>query len=117
MQKSQPQYLDILLKKLIKRSKCEECKASVMVHANDLGNNSYLYLLSRGGLVPSQILPDFVCSSFAILDYIEKDISSTTFPLRKSATYVLRKYGSKCEFTCEDNQDWGFTFATKIIIN
>ena len=81
-----------------------------MVHVNDLGNNSYLYLLSRGGLlVPSQILPDFVCSSFAILDYIEKDISSTTFPLRKSATYVLRKYGSKCEFTCEDNQDWGFT--------
>ena len=85
---------------------------------NDLDNDSHLSLLSRGGLfVPSKIFTEFVCSSFAVLDYIENDIRSTTFPVRKSATYVLRKYGSKCEFTCESHQDWGFTFATKIIIN
>ena len=52
-----------------------------------------------------------------MLDYIEKEILSTTIPVRKSATYVLRKYRPKCEFTCESHQDWGFTFATKFIIN
>ena len=88
-----------------------------MVHDNDLDNDSYLSLLSRGGLfVPSKTFPEFVCSSFAILGYIEKDISSTTFPVRKSAFYVVRNYG-KYEFTCENHQGWGFTFATKIIIN
>ena len=107
-----------IAKKLTKLSKCKECKASLMVHDNDLGDDSYLSLLLRGGLfVPSKILAEFVCSSFAILDYIEKDILSTTIPVRKSATYVLRKYGPNCEFTCEGHQDWGFTFATKVIIN
>ena len=96
-----------IAKKLTKRSQCEECKASLMVHDNDLGDDSYLSLLSRDGLfVPSQILAEFVCCSFAILDYIEKDILSTTTTVRKSATYVLRKYGPKCEFTCEGHQDW-----------
>ena len=31
-----------IAKRLIKRSKCEECKAFLMVHDTDLGNDSYL---------------------------------------------------------------------------
>ena len=105
-------------KKLIKRSKCEDCKNILKVNDNDLSSDSYLCLLSRGGLfVPSKSLSEFVCNAFAILDYIEKDISCLSLPVAKSATYVLRKYGQQCDFTCDNHRDWGFTFATKIVIN
>ena len=85
---------------------------------NDIENDSYLLLLSRGGLfVPSKSLAEFVCTSFAILDYIENDILATSVPVRKATTYVLQQYGPKCEFTCEEHKNWGFVFATKIVIN
>ena len=105
-------------KKLIKRSKCDDCKYKLKVNDNDLNSDSYLNLLSRGGLfVPSKSLSEFVCNAFAILDFIEKDISCLSIPVAKSGTYVLRKYGQQCEFTCDSHRDWGFTFATKIVIN
>ena len=94
------------------------CKACLKIRDNDLENDSYISLLSRGGLfVPSKTLAEFVCSIFTILDYIEKYISPLLIPVTKSTTCILRKYGPKCEFTCENHQEWGFTFATKIIIN
>ena len=105
-------------RKLTKRSKCEDCKTSLIACDNDIENDSYLSLLSRGGLfVPSKSLAEFVCTSFAILDYIENDILATSVPVRKATTYVLQKYGPTCEFTCEEHKNWGFVFATKIVIN
>ena len=57
-------------RKLTKRSKFEECKTSLIACDNDIENDSYLSLLSRGGLfVPSKSLAEFVCTSLAILDY------------------------------------------------
>ena len=48
---------------------------------------------------------------------IEKYILSVPIPVRDAATYVLRKYGPKCDFTCQQHQDWGFHFAVKTVIN
>ena len=38
---------------------------------------------SRGGLiVPSKSLADFVCSNFAILDFVEADIAALSLPAK-----------------------------------
>ena len=62
-------------KRLIKRSSCDLCKQTLASQEVDLENDSYLKLLSRGGLfVPSRQLVDFACGCFAILDFLEKEI-------------------------------------------
>ena len=35
----------------------------------------------------------------------------------RSAVYVLKYYGPKCEFCCQYHVDWRFTFASKIVAN
>ena len=38
---------------------------------------------SRGGLiVPSKSLADFVCSNFAILDFVEADLAALSLPAK-----------------------------------
>ena len=105
-------------KKLSKRSKCENCKSYLKAGDHDLENNSYLSLLSRGGLfVPSKQLAEFVCSVFAILDFIENEISTLSIPVVKSSTCLVYKYAPKIKFVCENHEDWGIMFPTKIIVN
>ena len=66
-----------IAKKLLKRSKCKDCEKKLTVHDQDLQNDQYLTLLSRGDLfVPPKELAEFVCSCFAILDFAEGDILS-----------------------------------------
>jgi hypothetical protein len=105
-------------KKLIKRSLSVHCKRALASQEVDLDNDSYLKLLSRGGLfVPSRQLADFVCSGFAILDFLEKEIVSFDIPVVKVTTHILKRYGSSPHFSCSIHQDWGFKFASKIIVN
>ena len=67
--------LGYVAKKLIKRSSCNLCKQTLASQEVDPENDSYLKLLSHGGLfVPSRQLIDFVCGCFAILDFFEKEI-------------------------------------------
>ena len=106
---------DYVARKLLKRSKCDNCKLALTPL---LDNDSYLKTLSRGGLVtPSRYLADFVCNSFAILDYLKHDIIAFEIPVTKAATYTLKRYGRVLNFTCETHRDWGFKFATKIFVN
>ena len=75
-------------KKLIKRSSCDLCNQTLASQEVDFENDSYLKLLSRGGLfVPSRQLGDFVCGSFSILDFLEKEIISLGIPVAKVVTY------------------------------
>ena len=105
-------------KKLIKRSSCNLCKQTLASQEVDLENDSYLKLLSRGGLfVPSRQLADFVCGSFAILDFLEKEIILLGMPVAKVATYILKRYGSFPHFSCNMHHDWSFKFASKIVVN
>ena len=105
-------------KKLLKRSKCESCKLALTTRQVDLDNDSYLKILSRGGLfTPSRLLVDYVCSSFAFLDFLEDDLITFDMPVAKAANYILKRYGSSPNFACETHEEWGFKFASKIIIN
>ena len=50
-----------IAKKLLKRSKCKDREKKLTVHNQDLQNDQYLTLLSRGGLfVPPKELAEFV---------------------------------------------------------
>ena len=62
-----------IARKLLKQSKYKDCEKKPTVHDQDLQNDQYLILLSRGGLPPKE-LAEFVCSCFAILDFAESDI-------------------------------------------
>ena len=105
-------------KKLLKRSKCDSCKLVLTSHQVDLENDSYLKILSRGGLfTPSRLLVDYVCSSFAILDFLEDDIITFDIPVVKAANYTLKRYGLSPNFACDTHKEWGFKFASKIIVN
>ena len=54
-----------IAKKLLKRSKCKDREKKLTVHNQNLQNDQYLTLLSRGGLfVPPKELAEFVCSCF-----------------------------------------------------
>jgi len=107
-----------IAKKLLKRSKCELCISKITVSNNDLNNDHYLKILSRGGLfVPPKELADFVCSCFAILDFVESEILAINQSATKLAMYVLKLYAPSCEFCCEFHKEWGTTFAAKIVIN
>ena len=67
--------------------------------------------------MPSKSLPDFVCSNFAILDFIVTYIVALSLPVKTSATYVLHHYGPESDFTCVNRLGWRFNVATKIIVN
>ena len=106
-----------IAKKLLKRSKCKDCGKKLIVHDQDLQNDQYLTVLSRGGLfIPPKELAEFVCSCFAILDFVECDILSIG-QVTRSAMYVLKYCGPKCEFCCQYHIDWGGKFASKIVVN
>ena len=109
---------DYVAKKLIKRSSCDLCKQTLASQEVDLENDSYLKLLSRGGLfVPPIQLVDFVCGSFAILDFLEKEIILLGMPVAKVAAYILKRYGSFPHFSCNMHHHWSFKFASKIVVN
>ena len=103
-------------KKIIKRSSCDLYKQTLASQEVDLEKDSYLKLLSRGGLfVPSRQLADFVCGCFAILDFLEKKIVLLGMSVTKVATHVLKRYGSFPHFSCYMHHDWSFKSASKIV--
>lgn len=104
-----------IVKKLLKRSKCNDCKENMVGDEND-DIPEYFQLLFREGLtIPSVPMAEYVCGAFDILDYadklIEKDNSGTT--TRSTADIILKL----SIFTCSNHIEWGHTFASKIIIN
>ena len=112
--------MDISQKKLIKCSKCAECDSLIAANKNEeISHNNYLTLLSRGGFtIPSQKLADFTSTCLAVLDYADSAIEKEDeIPARLTAEYVLRRCCPNVEFACNAHIDWGFIFATKIIVN
>ena len=60
-------------KKLIKRSKWKSCEILLKAGDGGIANDAYSNIFSRGGqFVPSKSLADFVCSNFAILDFVDR---------------------------------------------
>ena len=103
-----------VIKRFIKRSSCNLCKQTLASQEVDLEHDSYLKLLSRGGLfVPSRQLADFVCSCFSILDFLKKKIVLLGMPVAKVATSILKRYRSFPHFSCNMDHDWSCKFASK----
>ena len=79
-------------KKSIKRSSWDLCTQTLASQEVDLENDSYLKLLSLGGLfAPSRQLANFVCGCFTILDIFEKEIVLLGMPVAKVAIYTLKR--------------------------
>ena len=108
-----------ITKKLVKRSKCDDCKTMLRAKDVEISSNHYLSLLSRGGLtIPSSLLTDFTCSCFSTLDYVEDFLKKYPFiNVHDACQNVLKEYAPSFNFTCLLHNTWGFKFATKIIIN
>ena len=100
-----------IAKKLLKQSKCKDCEENVTVHDQDLQNDQYLILLSRGGLT----VPQNSCAAVLLFWILLKVIFYGQ--LTRFAMYVLKYYGPKCEFCCQYHLDWGVKFASKIVVN
>ena len=108
-----------IAKQLANRSNCIICKEMFIANGNSIANDKYLNLLSRGGLtVPSPNLADFVCSCFAVLDFVGDHIQKyQVINVRQVSNNILQQYAPRVDFTCIDHVKWGFNFATKSIIN
>ena len=120
LEKLQLPYRAMLPKKLIKRSSsCDLCKQTLASQEVDFESDSYLKLLSsRGGLfVPSRQLADFVCGSFAVQDFLEKEIVLPGMLVAKAATYIQKKYGSSSHLSYNMHHDWSFKFTSRIVVN
>ena len=78
--------------------------------------NKYFDALSRGGLtVPSSNLLEFVCSSFAILDFLETVIKSTS--VRKFCEICLDIYAPESSYSCTEHEKLCRKFAIKMLVN
>jgi hypothetical protein len=107
-------------KQLSKKIKCSHCTDKLISKNSDTLHDSYLKLLSRGGLIhPTQSLADFVAQSFSILDLTSDLILkySSIVPTNMLAEDVLNNYTAGVYFTCDAHKDSGKRMATRIIIN
>ena len=101
--------------KLHCRLSCQDCEKLIIKQNND-NVSEYFDSLSRGGLtVPSGDLADFVCSSFAILDFTDALMHSTS--VRKLSESCLEKFAPQSEFCCKQHENLGRKFAIKMIVN
>ena len=102
-------------KKLKKKSECNQCRGKLQ---GDISSD-YLDTLSRGGLTkPTEILAEFVCNGFAVLDSA-KDLL-LTFPhcIRKASLFTLERFQvSNNDFMCESHLELGKNLANKMIVN
>ena len=104
------------------KTKCEDCmimRASETDTAAEPSSH-YSQLLSRGGLsMPSNGIKNYVCNSFAIIDLVEDTLlhNFSNIPIRSTARYVLRHFGSNIVFACQDHLDFTVNLVSKIIVN
>ena len=107
-----------IAKKLIKRTKCDDCK-KCLVYNDNPDDNKYLKTLSRGKLImPSKSLANFTCNGFAVLDMVDPLIQRyMNISVREAGEYVMKTYCVINNFTCNEHYDWGLKFASKIVVN
>ena len=110
-----------IAKKLKKRFKFLSCGQKMVSTDQDVLNNEYLKILSRGGLIgPSQSLSDFTCHLFSILDIVSPILikhCSYSLSIKSFAEQILKIYYSSVDFTCEKHQEWGIKYVSRIVIN
>lgn len=106
-------------KKLKKRMECENCNHLLISSENDLQHDSYLKLLSRGGLtVPSPALAQYTNSCFAIIDFASQTLQQHNITEVHNILHnLLKEFAPKSKFTCDSHEALGQNHCHKIIIN
>ena len=98
-----------IAKQLANQSNCIICKEIFIANRNSIVNDKYLNLLSRGGLtVPSPNLADFVCSCFAVLDFVGEQQIHQVINVRQVSNNILHQYAPRVDFTCIVHVEWGY---------
>ncbi|XP_047127382.1 uncharacterized protein LOC124808407 [Hydra vulgaris] len=82
-------------------------------------DHTYLTIISRGGLtIPSPSLLDYVCTSFAMIDYFYKKIKKFSLHARQALEYLLNHfYDSFQTFSCPMHEKTGIKLAGRIVVN
>ena len=80
---------------------------------------SYIQTLSRGGLkIPSLNLANYVCSAFAMLEFLFGIITESGIPMLKAAESVLMRFLYLFEtFTCSVHEHSGKRLANQTVAN
>ena len=80
---------------------------------------SYIQTLSRGGLkIPSLNLANYVCSTFAMLDFLFGIITESGIPMLKAAESVLMRFLYSFEtFTFSVHEHSGKRLANQTVAN
>ena len=92
-----------IAKKLNEKFKCEECRNILIAKEDVVLEDTYLKLISRGGLtVPSRELSNLVSHASAALDFFDKYISKyPSLGVRRAAIHLLTKYIGDDNFSCD----------------
>ncbi|XP_065673901.1 uncharacterized protein LOC136090852 [Hydra vulgaris] len=109
-----------IAKKLKKRfgTCCKEFLCCVNIDESN-PDHTYLTIISRGGLtIPSPSLMDYVCTSFAMIDYFYKKIKKFSLHARQALEYLLNHfYDSFQTFSCPMHEKTGIKLAGRIVAN
>ena len=75
-------------------------------HGDKNPDFSYIQILSRGGLkIPSTNLVNYLCTAFAILEFLDDLITKSGLPVRKAAEHVLIQCVQSLEtFVCTTHE-------------
>ena len=92
-----------IAKQLTEKTKCCQCINSLC--GSEVEKNSYLKILSRGGLkIPSAVLKDYVAFGFATLDLTDALLQQYYCNnIRTGAKTILNTYCTNVLFMCPDH--------------
>ena len=105
-----------IVKKLKKRLASPACNFSIIW---DLADCPYFLHLSHGGLTClSSSFSEFVCKSFALLDFLDSFIYRQTFiSTCEGSLCILRYYLADFQFFCDLHLNHGKEATLKMIVN
>ena len=99
-------------------TRCDNCdmvEKTLDKHSDDY---AYLSTVNRGGLIfPSTSLLDYVCDSFAAIEYFSDIVVSSGLPVRKATEILLTKLNLSGDFLCSNHHEKGLVFIHRIITN
>ena len=107
-------------KQIVKKYSC--CQTHVVgVFSTSNPDHAYIKTLSRGGLtIPSSNLTEYVCTTFAVLDWINSALKQSKIPVRRAAHISLENVfeGSLfLNFSCDFHRRTIQHFINQALIN
>ena len=113
-------YISGCIAKKIK-NRFEDCciEHAVGEIKEDDADSGYLKIISRGGLtVPSYSLSNYVCETFALLDYFNEIINKSDIPARTAREYTLiNMFDSNQSISCLNHERKIQLFVNQVISN